>query len=115
MRARAGMIWMALALVSAAVVFTLKYEVRDLRESLAALEAETAGSRETARVLRAEWSYLSRLGRLSELAERHLDLEPVTAGQLGHIADIPLRSEPESDVAALPDGSALVALELGQP
>ena len=115
MKARAGMIWMALAVVSAAVVFTLKYEVRDLKENLAALEAATARSRETVRVLRAEWSYLSRPARLAELAERHLDLEPIDAGQLGLVADIPRRADPGSDVATLPEDGALVSLELGQP
>ena len=42
-------------------------------------------------VLRAEWSYLNRPDRLSELASRHLALGPVAPVQVGDIAALPAR------------------------
>ena len=117
MMARGGVIWMALALVSAVTAFTLKYEVRDLKDDLSRLESDITESRETAHVLRAEWSYLSRPERLAELAERHLDLAPMAISQMGLLMEVPLRpaAEPGDDLTAILGDGTLVTLELAQP
>ncbi|MBN36583.1 MAG: hypothetical protein CMM46_17750 [Rhodospirillaceae bacterium] len=118
MIARGGVIWMSLALVSAVAAFSLKYEVRDLKDELAVLERDLADSRETAHVLRAEWSYLSRPERLAELADRHLELAPMAAGQMGDLLEVPLRPvaapDSESSTVVLSDGT-LITLELDNP
>lgn len=116
MTARGGVIWMVLALISAVAAFTLKYEVRDLEEQLASLENQISESRETAHVLRAEWSYLSRPERLAELAERHLDLAPMDAGQMGLLIEVPLREMP-LDEGTLPDmvEGTLITYQMAQP
>jgi hypothetical protein len=45
-------------------------------------------------VLLAEWSYLNRPDRLAGLAARHLDLSPMTPGQLGAMGMAALPAQP---------------------
>jgi cell division protein FtsL len=78
----ATLIWIGLVVVIAVVLFLVKYEVKSLDDELAALQQDALAQQEAIHVLRAEWSYLNRPERLAELAERHLDLEPVGPGQL---------------------------------
>ena len=63
-------------------LFLVKHEVRGLERELAALEHERQSHVEAIRVLRSEWSYLTRPSRLAALAERHLPLEQVRASQV---------------------------------
>lgn len=116
MISRGGVTWLGLALVAAVAAFTLNHETRDLRNELARLEQDLEESRETVRVLHAEWSYLSRPERLEDLALRHLDLAPMAAGQIVELADVPLRmpNPPAAGLAALP-GSSRISFEPGQP
>ncbi len=111
MTTRGGMIWMALALISAVAAFTLKYEVRDLKAQLASLDRQITKSREGTHVLRAEWSYLSRPERLAELAARHLDLVPMDARQMGLLIEIPLREDVFVDTGE----GTLITYQVGQP
>ena len=92
MTARGGWLWMAAALVTALFAFSQKHEARELKERLAVLEEELADRRENTRVLAAEWSYLSRPERISDLAQRHLEqLLPMSVKQFSSFADIPFR------------------------
>ena len=63
-------------------LFLVKHEVRGLEHELAALELDRKRHVEAIRVLRSEWSYLTRPARLAALAERHLPLEQVQAAQV---------------------------------
>ena len=63
-------------------LFLVKHEVRGLERELAALELDRKRHAEAIRVLRSEWSYLTRPARLAALAERHLPLEQVQAAQV---------------------------------
>ncbi len=63
-------------------LFLVKHEVRGLERELALLELDRQRHVEAIRVLRSEWSYLTRPSRLATLAARHLPLEPVQAAQI---------------------------------
>ncbi len=63
-------------------LFLVKHEVRGLERELAGLELDRKRHVEAIRVLRSEWSYLTRPSRLAALAERHLPLEQVQAAQV---------------------------------
>lgn len=76
------MMWIALAVLGAAALFFVKFEVQTLDEQLAALNTEKRAHEEAIHVLSAEWSYLNRPERLARLAERHLDLAPATPWQV---------------------------------
>ena len=76
------LISIAAFVVSMLALFLVKHEVRGLEHELAALEHERQSHVEAIRVLRSEWSYLTRPSRLAALAERHLPLEPVAPAQV---------------------------------
>lgn len=97
-------LWVALIGAMALGLFQLKYAVQAREDELARLNRELIASEETIHVLHAEWSYLNRPERLAALAARHLDLAPMTAGQIGVIDSLPLRAPVDELVAALDSG-----------
>lgn len=76
------LISIAAFVVAMLALFLVKHEVRELEGELAALELDRKRHVEAIRVLRSEWSYLTRPSRLAALAERHLPLEQVQAAQV---------------------------------
>lgn len=99
---RAGIIFGGAVLVTSLLsmgVYAMKYEVERLDAEVNALTRTLARQEETLQVLEAEWSFLSRPDRLSELTARHLELRPVAVRQLGALEAIPLRSNARSQAA----------------
>lgn len=88
---RSSPFWMVMAVCAAVVAFVVKYEVRDLEDELARLQADLNNRQESIHVLRAEWSYLNRPERLTELAQRYLDLTPMAPSQMSVLVDVPYR------------------------
>ncbi|MEX2449707.1 MAG: hypothetical protein WD407_02515 [Rhodospirillales bacterium] len=64
------------------VLFTVKYQVQDLEHELKTLVRNIDANQRAIHVLNAEWSHLNDTERLRRLAERHLGMQPVGAGQL---------------------------------
>lgn len=91
----ATLLWALLALVVGTGLFMLKYEVQSLEDQLTSLNRQIRSDRAAVHVLEAEWSYLNDPARLRELAERHLGLAPFAPGQVGTIAQLPLRPLPK--------------------
>jgi cell division protein FtsL len=112
---RSGLIWCVLALGAAVAAFTVKYEVRDLEDELAATQSAIADGREEIHVLKAEWSYLNRPERLAELAGRYLDLSPMGPGQMASLVDVPLRDVPVVDPLDGEETGTLVTFKVEQP
>ncbi len=99
---RAGIIFGGGVLASSLLslgVYAMKYEVERLDAQVTALTRTLARQEEMLQVLEAEWSFLNRPDRLSELSARHLDLKPVAVRQLGALEAIPLRSNARSQAA----------------
>ncbi len=92
-----------IALMSVAL-FQVKYEVRDLEVDLSVLNKQALADEEAIQVLKAEWSFLNRPDRLQALAERHLELEPVAALQVGALYRIPARADAAEALSQLPEG-----------
>ena len=92
-----------IALMSVAL-FQVKYEVRDLEVELSVLNKQALADEEAIQVLKAEWSFLNRPDRLQALAERHLELEPVAALQVGALYRIPARAGTAEALSQLPEG-----------
>jgi len=69
----------------------VKHELTCPARELAALELDLKRHVEAIRVLRSEWSYLTRPARLAALAERHLPLEQLQAAQVRWLPDRPAR------------------------
>jgi cell division protein FtsL len=96
-------LFLVLAVGLALVLFSVKYQVQDLEEELGRLNREITTERQTAHVLRAEFSYLTDAERLRQLSDRFLDLEPVQPHQIGSFAA--LSASPDRDDQASSDAS----------
>lgn len=99
------------ALVSSAVyAYSIKYETTLEAEKLQKLKGMAQRERDLIAVLKAEWQFLNRPDRLQALADRHLDLQPLSVSQIVRAADIPERG-PKVDAI----GRKLEDLGLGLP
>jgi cell division protein FtsL len=87
------LLWLVAFAVAVGLVFQIKYEVQELEGKLARTQAEIQRDREAIHVLRADWSYLNRPQRIARLAEKHLEMMPLTAPQIGRIGALPPRPE----------------------
>jgi len=69
-------------LISAFVVYSLEYSIKQGERDIALAKKQTRQTRETIRLLDAEWSMLTQPERLQRLAIEHLQLRPVKADQM---------------------------------
>jgi cell division protein FtsL len=84
--------WLLLVAASGYAMFQIKYEVVKLEDELTRINRQIVTSRESTRVLSAEWSFLNQPGRLDRLAKRYLSLGPIATAQLGSVDSLPRRS-----------------------
>ena len=102
-----------LAVALSLVLFAVKYQVRDLESELTRLDRVIAGEKRALHVLSAEWSHLNHPARLAMLAERHLQLKPIVAGQLARFEPLPVPRRPSQEEDA--GGTLRAALAARQP
>lgn len=99
------------ALVSSAFyAYTIKYETTLEAEQLQKIRMKAQRERDAIAVLKAEWQFLNRPDRLQALADRHLDLQPISVTQVVRMSDVPNRG-PKVDAI----GRKLEDLGLGVP
>lgn len=99
------------ALVSSALyAYSIKYETTLQAEQLQKLKAKAQRERDAIAVLKAEWQFLNRPERLQALADKHLDLQPLTTAQIVRLSDIPNRGPKVDSI-----GRKLEDLGLGLP
>lgn len=80
------------ALVAAAAhVYRIKFESTRQVERIATLRMEIRQEHDTIAALRAEWSKLDSPARIQELANRHLSLKPVDPRQFDTLRNLPAR------------------------
>ncbi|MGL4728222.1 MAG: cell division protein FtsL [Bosea sp. (in: a-proteobacteria)] len=85
------------ALISSAVyAYSIKYEATFAAEEVQRLKKRVQKERDAIAVLRAEWQHLNRPERLQALAERHLDMQPLSITQITRWQDVPMRG-PKGD------------------
>lgn len=100
-----------LALVGSAVyAYSIKYQTSYRAEQIAKTKIEIKAERDAIAVLRAEWSFMTRPERIQQLADRYLDLQPTTVGQI-----VTAQSLPDQPARVDSIGNKLDALGLGQP
>ena len=97
MKKLAACTWLGAIAIAALALFQMKHEVKRLEEALTIEHRAVVGNQEAIHVLKAEWSYLNRPARIAELAERHLNLKPITVEQVVRFDDLPLRATPDSE------------------
>ncbi|MGB0571809.1 MAG: cell division protein FtsL [Alphaproteobacteria bacterium] len=88
-------ILMVLAAAAGGALFQVAFEVSELDDELAQLNRDIRNDRDAIHVLRAEWSFLNQPERLEELTRRHLDLLPVTGGQIAGTGAVPVLPQAE--------------------
>lgn len=81
----------AVLIGSAAYAYSTKYETLYYSEMLAKLKTKLQKERESIAIAKAEWAMLTRPDRLQRIAEKHLDLQPMTISQLARFSDVPNR------------------------
>ncbi len=96
-------IWLVAVAAAAIGLYHIKDRVQDLEAKLAETERQIIADREAVHVLRAEWAYLNKPGRLAELSERYLDLAPLDQSHLASFDAMPdapdLEAETQQAVA----------------
>ena len=101
-------LWLLLVAASGYAMFEIKYAVMKLEDEVTRINRQIVASRESTRVLGAEWSFLNQPDRLDRLAKRYLSLRPIATAQLGAIDTLPRRS-------SVPPAAVAVATPLPAP
>lgn len=70
-------------------LYLVKYNVQEVQRNVASLKTQLATEKESLHLLNAEWAYLNRPDRLRQLADRHLDLEPLDSRQINQLNVLP--------------------------
>ncbi len=83
---------MAGLVASAGYAYSIKYDTLYQAEELARVKARIRQERDTIAVLKAEWQHLNRPDRLQAVADKHLDLQPMSILQLARLSDLPNKS-----------------------
>jgi cell division protein FtsL len=98
------------------VMYSLEHQTRKTERQIAGLQQDIRQERENIRLLKAEWSHLTRPARLERLARKHLQLEPMRPEQLvrqaelaAHLPERPVFAAPADGEDAI--GNMLKALE----
>jgi cell division protein FtsL len=78
-------------IASAAYAYSVKYDSVYFAEQVAKLNSRIQKERDAIAVMRAEWQRLNRPDRLQTLAEKHLDLHPISVQQIVRIGDVPMK------------------------
>jgi hypothetical protein len=99
----ATLLWFAIAGTMGYALYQLKHEVMSLEAELGHLNRQIVREQENIHVLRAEWAYTNQPQRLQALAQRHLDLAPMSPRQFGRLDNLPAHAvAPAAQGAAKP-------------
>ena len=90
---RITLMWVGLAAGVAAGLFQTKYEVQSLEARLGRIHRAILADQQAIHVLKAEWTYLNQPAELAKRAAENLQLKPVSAAQIGLVADLPRRRD----------------------
>ncbi len=90
---RITLMWVGLAAGVAAGLFQTKYEVQSLEARLGRVNQAILTDQQAIHVLKAEWTYLNQPADLAKRAAENLQLKPVSAAQIGLVADLPRRHD----------------------
>ncbi|TAE83550.1 MAG: hypothetical protein EAZ74_00575 [Alphaproteobacteria bacterium] len=75
-------LWIALCMIGALMLYELKYQVHTAHETTLKLERELRHEREQLHMAEVEWTYVSRPERVAALAQTHLQLTPIAPEQI---------------------------------
>lgn len=82
--------WLFAIMILAFTVYYVEYHVEGLRNTLVQLHHQMEEDSQTTAVLEAEWAYLTQPQRIRELAEMHLNTEPMTMAHMQGLKAMPV-------------------------
>ncbi|RUX72596.1 hypothetical protein EN925_38280 [Mesorhizobium sp. M7A.F.Ca.US.006.04.2.1] len=91
----------AVMVAVAALTYKAKREAEEQLAAVQKIHAQIRYEEDTIDLLKADWSLLtqpSRLQKLAELYKSQLELEPVSARQIGGVGDLPVKSLDIQDI-----------------
>ena len=89
MNKRFYLIFGIILIILVASLFQLKHQVVKLEKKLIANQSLIQKEKESLKVLRAEWSYLTNPARIENLSKNFLNLRIISLKQIGDIEKIP--------------------------
>ena len=99
---RGALLCFSLAAVTGYGMYQLTYDVIAMEGELAQRNRQILARQEAIHVLKAEWAYLNEPGRLQRLADRHLDLQPLSATQVVAMSALMAAADAAPRVTAAP-------------
>ncbi|HZF74567.1 MAG TPA: hypothetical protein VE033_01865 [Acetobacteraceae bacterium] len=96
-------------------LYQVKHEVTQLDRELRDIARQTEAARERTAILRAEWALLNEPGRLRQVAQQHLQLEPMQPTHFVRLADLERRLPTAVAFAGAPDLFAAPPVAAPQP
>lgn len=93
-------VWVAVFVVAAFLLYMVKYRVQTLQTQIADMERQLEEEREALHVAAAEWAYLTRPERLHALASKYLSATDMTVDRIAEIEAIPFPRQTEASVVS---------------
>ena len=81
-------------IVAASIVYKIKFDSTLQAEKVAKLANQIRRERDAIAALRAQWARLDTPGRIQDLADRHLKLQPIKPTQFDSLDNLPPRPAP---------------------
>lgn len=91
-----NVLWMAVIVASAFLLYHVKYDVQALQAQIAETSRRLVEGREALNVAKAEWAYLNRPQRLKGLADKYLAASEITVGRVAEVEAIGLPGREEA-------------------
>ena len=80
-----------MALISGISLFVLKYQVKELEETLKITHKEILQTKRDIHMLEVEWAHLNDPAILLDIVQKHTDWKIISPKQIGMLSDIPMK------------------------
>ena len=98
---RGLLFWSVAAVATAVGLFTVKYKVQDLEEKIDRTNQKIIESQQATHILKIEWAHLNEAERIERLAQKYLNLQQASIGQVARLDTLkPDSGKPDSGVVA---------------
>jgi len=84
---------------SAISAYSVKYDTIFYVEQVRKTEALIEKERDAVALLKAEWQFLSKPSRVQSLADKYLNVQPLSAAQIIHASDLPSHKDRPDAIA----------------
>jgi cell division protein FtsL len=105
---RGLLFWSVAAVATAVGLFSVKYKVQDLEEQIDRTNQKIIESQQATHILKIEWAYLNEAERIERLAQKYLNLQQASIGQVARLDTL----KPDS---GKPDPGAVASAKPNSP